>query len=177
MFRGESMVSDTITELVDCGLRELTRDLADRNQTIFGEIAIMFACAENASASPAPGGCGSGGGLAQLEMSLPPSPANVTQGTLLQLGGPGGGGGWPRSAISSPGHYGPQNYSRERDAAFKQDESRVRPGRGDELPPGPRRAGILPGRTSFCPTRRSSLVALWLCSRRNRCSPATVLRC
>ena len=95
------MVSDTVTELIDCGLRKLTRDLPDRNQTIFGEISILAACAENAAASPAPGGGGSRGGGAQLDLRLPPSPANVTQGTLLQLGGPGGGGGWPRSAMSS----------------------------------------------------------------------------
>ena len=77
-------------------------------------------------------------------MRLPPSPANVTHGTMLQLGGPGGGGWWPRSAMSSPGHYGPQSYGYERDAAFKQDESGVRHNRADELPPGPHRAGILP---------------------------------
>ena len=125
VLRGESMVSDTIAELADCGLRKPTRDLPDRDQAIFGEIPILFACAENAAASPASGGCDSGGGLAQLEMRLSPSPANVTQGTMLQLGGLGGGGGWPRSAMPSPGNYGPQNYGRERDAAFKQDESRV----------------------------------------------------
>ena len=72
------MVSDMITEPMDCGLRKLTRDLPDRDQTIFGEIPILFACAENAAASPSPGGCGSGGGGAQLDMRLPPSPANVT---------------------------------------------------------------------------------------------------
>ena len=32
VFRGESMVSDMITEPIDCGLRKLTRDLPDRNQ-------------------------------------------------------------------------------------------------------------------------------------------------
>ena len=138
------MVSDMITEPMDCGLRKLTRDLPDRDQTIFGEIPILFACAENAAASPSPSGCGSGGGSAQPDIRLSPLPANVTQSTMLQLAGPGGGDGWPRSMMSSPGHHGPQNHGRERDAAFKQDESRVRPGRRDELPPGPRHAGILP---------------------------------
>ena len=31
VFRGESMVSDTITELIDCGPRKLTRDLHPSN--------------------------------------------------------------------------------------------------------------------------------------------------
>ena len=63
---------------------------------------------------------------------------------MLQLGEPGGGGGWPRSAMPSPDHYGPQSYGSQRDAAPKQDEPRVRHNRADEMPPGPRRAGILP---------------------------------
>ena len=50
------MVSDTFKELIECGLRKLTRDLEDRSQSIFGEIPILFACAENTSASPAPSG-------------------------------------------------------------------------------------------------------------------------
>jgi hypothetical protein len=145
VFRGESMVSDTITELVDFGLRKLTRDLVDRGQTIFGEIPIMFACAENAAASPTPSSndCSSRG--AQLEMRLPPAPANVTQGTMLQLGGYGSGGGWPHSAMAQQSHYGPQgNYDGRRSAEFSRDESRVRAKhRQDDLPPGPRQAGIL----------------------------------
>ena len=99
------MVSDTFNELIECGLRKLTRDLEDRGQTIFGEIPILFACAENASASPAPDSGGSAGGGGQINMRLPPSPANVTQGTMLQLGAAGGGGGYPRSAMASPSHY------------------------------------------------------------------------
>ena len=46
------MVSDTITELIDFGLRKLTRDLVDRGQTIFGEIPILFACAEKRRCLP-----------------------------------------------------------------------------------------------------------------------------
>ena len=112
VFTNESMVSDTFNELIECGLRKLTRDLEDRGQTIFGEIPILFACAVNASTSPAPGGGGSGGGGGQINMRLPSPPASVTQGTLLQLGTPGGGGGRLRSAISSPGHYGPNPQDR-----------------------------------------------------------------
>ena len=98
VFSGESMVSDTFNELIECGLRKLTRDLEDRSQTVFGGIPILLACAENASsASPAPSGGGSGGGGGQINMRLPPSPANVTQGTVLQLGVAGGGGAWMAS--------------------------------------------------------------------------------
>ena len=117
------MVSDTFKELIECGLRKLTRDLEDRSQTIFGEIPILFACAENASTSPAPSGGGSGGGGGQTNMRLPQSPANVTQGTMLQLGvaGGGGGGGYPRSAMVSPGHYGPQgDGNKDRKLGFSQ---------------------------------------------------------
>ena len=72
----------------------------------------MFACSVNVSTSPAPGGGGSGGGGGQINMHLPSPPANVTQGTLLQLGTAGGSGGRLRSAISSPGHYGPNPQDR-----------------------------------------------------------------
>ena len=116
----------------------------DRNQTIFGEIPILFACAENTSASPAPGGGGLGGGGAQLDMRLPLSPANVTQGTMLQLGGPGGGGGgWPRSVMSSPGHYGPQPAAQDKIDRFTQ---QTKERSSVTLLPEPRRADILPER-------------------------------
>ena len=145
VFSGGSMVSDTFNELIEFGLRKLTRDLEDRGQTIFGEIPILFACTENASSSPAPGGGGFGGAGGQLDMRLPPSPAHLTQGTLLQLGGAGGGGGWPRSALTSTGQYGQQNEtSASREAAFKLDGSNVRASQRADLPPGPRKAGILP---------------------------------
>ena len=141
VFTGASMVSDTFKELIDCGLRKLTRDLEDRSQTIFGEIPIMFACAENAPATPAngDGGGGRGGGGGQLNLRLPPSPANVTQGTLLQLGGAGGGGGgYPRSAMAPASHYGPQ-AGLERQNRFEQ-RSREQTA---ALPPEPRFAEIL----------------------------------
>ena len=176
VFSGESMASETFNELIDCGLRKLTRGLSDRSQTIFGEISILFACAENAFASPAPGGGDFGGGGAQLDMRVPPSPANVTQGTVLQLGGAGGGGGWPRSAMAPSSHYGLQSRGQQRDAAFKQDESQ-----GCETAEA---ASCRPGHAvlascllaSLCLARRSSLAAWWPCSRPNRCSPVTVLR-
>ena len=133
--------SDTFTELIECGLRKLTREFEDRSQAIFGEILIMFACAENASASPAPGGGGgNGGGGAQINLRLPPSPANVTQGTLLQLGGAaGGGGGWPRSAMAPSSHYGPPSDAmggKDRKLGFSQLEQAT------VLPPEPRYAEI-----------------------------------
>ena len=140
VFKGGSMVSDTIKELVDCGLRKLARDLADRNQAIFGEIPILFACAENVGASPLPRGGGSGGGLAQRELRLPPSPAKVSQGTLLQLCGAGGGGGWPRSAMASPSHSGPQAGDEERKQRFSRDGQDRQ---AAILPPEPRYAEIL----------------------------------
>ena len=93
------MVSDTFNELIQCGLRKLTRDLEDRGQTIFGEIPILFACAVNASTSPAPSGGGSGGGGGQINLRLPAPPAGVTQGTLLQLGTPGGN--WRRPPLGA----------------------------------------------------------------------------
>ena len=140
VFSGESMVSDTFNELIECGLRKLPRDLEDRSQTIFGEVPIIFACAENASASPAPSGGDSGGGGTQINLRLPPSPANVTQGTMLQLGVAGGGGGWPRSAMAPPGHYGPQAG----DDSRKQQLSRDKQGlRATDHPPELRFAEIL----------------------------------
>ena len=137
------MVSDTFKELIECGLRKLTRDLEDRSQSIFGEIPILFACAENASASPTPSGGGSGGGGGQINMRLPPSPANVTQGTMLQLGVAGGGGGYPRSAMTSPGHYGPQAGDDSRKQQFSRDGQYLDKQANTTLPPEPRFAEIL----------------------------------
>ena len=51
VFRGESMVSHAITELIDFGLRKLAHDLVDRGQQKIGEIPVLFACAET---SPPP---------------------------------------------------------------------------------------------------------------------------
>ena len=139
VFKNESMVSDTFNELIECGLRKLTRDLEDRGQTIFGEIPILFACAVNVATSPAPSGGGSGGGGGQINLRLPAAPAGVTQGTLLQLGTPGGSGGGLRSALSSPGHYGPASVQdRVNQHARRSASSSV------TLPPEPRYAEILP---------------------------------
>ena len=73
-------------------------------------------------------------------MRLPPAPANATQGTILQLGGYGSGGGCPHSAMAPQSHYGPQgNYDGRRSAELSRDESRLRAKhRQDDLPPGPR---------------------------------------
>jgi len=139
VFKNESMVSDTFNELIQCGLRKLTRDLEDRGQTIFGEIPILFACAVNVSTSPAPSGGGSGGGGGQINLRLPAAPAGVTQGTLLQLGTPGGAGRL-RSSLSSPGHYGPATIQ---DRADQHARRSAREG-SVTLPPEPRYAEILP---------------------------------
>ena len=137
-FSGQSMVSDTFNELIECGLRKLTRDLEDRSQTIFGEIPILFACAENASAPPAPSGGSPSGGGAQLDMRLPPAPANVTQGTRLQLGGAGKAGDWPRSAMSPLSTYGP-NPQEWVDRCAQQNRETA----SVQIPPEPRFAEIL----------------------------------
>jgi hypothetical protein len=143
VFTGASMVSDTFKELIDCGLRKLTRDLEDRSQTIFGEIPIMFACAENAPATPANGnvGSGRGGGGGQINLRLPPSPANVSQGTMLQLGGAGGGGGgYLRSAMAPASHYGPMAGEEHQRRDRLAQQSRIA---SVTLPPEPRFAEIL----------------------------------
>ena len=80
---------------------------------------------------------GNGGGGGQIDMRLPTPPAQVTQGTLLQLGTAGGGGGGrPRSAMTPSSHYGPQS-DKDRKLGYAQADAAT------VLPPEPRYAEIL----------------------------------
>ena len=158
VFTNDSMVSDTFNELIQCGLRKLTRDLEDRGQTIFGEIPILFACAVNASTSPAPSGGGSGGGGGQINLRLPAPPASVTQGTLLQLGTPGRK--WRRpslGAFQSRPLWSGDPQDRANQHARRSASSSV------TLPPEPRFAEILPAHDliSGADIKSSGVVALF----------------
>jgi hypothetical protein len=92
-------------------------------------------------------------------MRLPAPPANVTQGTLLQLGTPGGNGGGLRSALSSPGHYGPTNPQDRADLHAHRTMER----KSIILPPEPRYAEILPANDliSGAEIKSSGIVALF----------------
>ena len=141
VFEGLSMVSPTILEIIKADLIKLTSDPVARSEfPILNMVPNMIARVSRLpppSTSPTMlGGRGSRSG-GQLEIAFP-SGGSALQGTELQLGG------GLRSAMSPAGQYGPAS---QRDAAGNRTTAewsdRTRSA-FVALPPGPRKAGVLP---------------------------------
>ena len=140
VFEGLSLVSPTILEIIKADLIKLTSDPVARSEfPILNMVPNMIARVSRLpppSTSPTMlGGRGSRSG-GQLEIAFPTG-GSALQGTELQLGG------GLRSAMSPAGRYGPAS---QREAAGSRTAEWLDRTRSaiDALPPGPRKAGVLP---------------------------------